>query len=318
MEKSKARLDIIGVALLFTWVGAIQVATNRWNIDDWFHSGFIISLFCLAGVCLVFFILWEWYHPLPFIDLSRFKNRNFTLASLTTGLGMGMLFSSFVLDSLWVQQVLGYTPGWAGLTLTPVGIFPLILYPLIGRFVGLLDLRIWVITSFILYACTFFWMSQINIYVSFWHLAIPRLIQGIGFAIFTVPNAILAVRGVPPERLTSIISLFSFIRMLFVGFGVALAMTLWIFRETFYQTRLMARTPSFDPLFTELIEPFKTLTGSEPQSIALGYNTLVSTASTLALADIYYLYGWLFLALCSMVLLYKIPRTKRSYTISRK
>ena len=302
-------IDRVGMLLLFAWVGLTQVAMNRWNIDDWFRSLFITTLFVVAGICFFIFIVWELFHPDPFIDLKQFKRRNFCLPALTTGLGMGLLFSSFVLDSLWVQEALGYTPAWAGLTLSPVGLFPLIFFPLIGRFVGLLDLRAWVFGSFVLYACTFFWLSNLNVYTSFWHIALPRLVQGIGFAFFTVPNSLLAVQGAAHSSLTAVISLFSFIRMLFVGFGVSLAITLWTFRETFYQTRLTARTEASNPPFTELLAPFEGLTHSTSKSYSLAYETLVNHASTLALADIYYLYAWIFVALGAIVLFYKRPAT---------
>jgi MFS transporter, DHA2 family, multidrug resistance protein len=293
------------VALLFTGVGALQVAMNRWNIDDWFGSPFITALFITAAICLVFFVVWELFHPDPFINLPFFINRSFILPSLTTGLALGILFSSFALESLWVQETLGYTPGWAGLTLTPVGIFPLLCYPIIGRIVHWLDLRIWVIMSFLLFALTFFWLSRITVYTSYWHIAFPRLVQGIGFAGFTVPNSLLVIRGVPPERLTLVIGLFSFVRTFFVGFGIPLAVTLQIFRETFYQTRVTERTYISNPHFIELLTPFKEFAHSLLQTFALGYDTLVADASTLALADIYYLYMWLFLILAVSVLFYK-------------
>ena len=302
-------IDRFGMFLLFTWVGLTQMAMNRWNIDDWLRSPFIVTLFIIAFIALILFIIWELYHPDPFINLALLKKRNFCLPALTTGLGMGLLFSSFVLDSLWVQEVLGYTPGWAGLTLSPVGIFPLIFFPLLGRFVGLLDLRIWVIGSFVLFACTFFWLSNINVYTSFWHLAFPRLVQGIGFAFFTIPNSLLAVQGAPHDRLTGVISFFSFVRMLFVGLGVSMAITLWEFRQAFYQTRITARTNAFNPLFIDLKTPFEELTHSIPKSYGLSYETLLNHASTLALADIYYLYAWIFVALSIIVLFYKRPAT---------
>ena len=304
-EGSPFTLDIIGIILLFTCVGSLQIAMNRWNIYDWFYSPIIISLFILGFLCLVFFIVWELFHPSPFIHLQFLKNRNFLLPSLTTGVGMGLLFSSFVLDSLWVQRVLGYTPAWAGLTLSPVGIFPLIFYPLIGRFVSLLDLRIWIIGSFFLYASTFFWLSDITVFTPFWQLALPRLVQGIGFAFFTVPNSLLIMQGVQQQRLASAISLFSFLRMVFVGFAVALSITLWIFWQTFYQTRLTACTLVSNSLFTDLLTPFEKLAHSKQKSFDLGYDSIVAHSSTLALADIYYLYGWIFLTLCIVVFCYK-------------
>ncbi len=301
--------DIVGMVLLFACVGTLQSALNRWNIDNWFQSPFIVTLFIISGLSLIFLIIWELYHPFPFIDLKLFKTRNFALPSIVTGIGMAILFSSFVLDSLWVQEVLGYTPAWAGLTLAPVGLFPLIFYPLMGRFISILDLRLWIILSFLLYAATFYWLSQINIHSTFWDLALPRLVQGIGFAFFTVPNAVLVVKGIAASKVASIASVFSFTRMLFVGFGVALSITLWIFRETFYQTRLTAKTFASNPLLENLKAPFELVTQSEPKSTALVYQLIKDQSSTLALADIYYLFFWMFIGLCFVVLFYKTEKS---------
>ena len=308
VETYAVRADPIGMTLLFVFVCSLQMAFNRWNIDDWFNSSFIVSLFIAAGISFILFIVWESFHPFPFIEISRFLKRSFIFPALTTALGMSIIFSSLVLDALWTQKVLGYTPFWAGLALAPVGIFPLIMYPIMGRFVNLIDLRLWVIISFLLYALTFYWLSQINLYTPFVRLALPRLIQGIGFAIFTVPNSIYVVKGVKPERLTATISLFSFIRMLFVGFSVAIAVTLWMFREAHYQSIIMNRTHATSANFQACLASLKTIARGEIQCFSIANSILESQAWTRALADIYYLYFFLFISLAALVLCYESPK----------
>lgn len=308
-EKKKAySFDWIGIFLLSVTLTTLQTALNRWNIDDWFHSSFITTLFLLCGLSLVFFIVWENFFPNPFMQLFYFKQRHFLFPALTTGLGMSLLFSSFILDALWVQKVLGYTPGWAGLSLAPIGFLSFLMYPIMGRIVAFLDLRIWILISFLLYAATFFWLSQINIYTPYSRLATPRLIQGIGFALFTVPNSIYVVKGIKEEAMTEVISLFSFTRMLFVGFGVALSMTLWFFRQAYYQTLIMAKTYGDNPLLQHLLSTFKQITRDPTQTLSLTDRLLTNQASTLALADIYFLFALLFLVLAFSLVLYPSPK----------
>jgi DHA2 family multidrug resistance protein len=307
-KKMTTSMDWGGIGLLFITVTTLQSALNRWNIDNWFRSPFIITLFVIAILSLSFFIVWESFHSNPFIKFSYFKIRSFLLPALTTGIGMGIIFSSFVLDALWVQQTLGYTPAWAGLSLAPVGLLSFIMYPLIGRYISLLDLRIWICISFMLYAVTFFLLSRINLETPYSHLAWPRLIQGLGFALFTIPNSIYIMKGVEEQKFTEVISLFSFTRMLFVGFGVALSITLWFVRQAYYQTLVMAKTYQDSHLFHDLLATFaKKITVTPLQSVGIVNDVLTNQSSTLALADLYYLFAFIFILMACSLVFYETP-----------
>jgi len=305
----KGPIDMVGVFLIFLCVCTLQSLLNRGQVDDWFTSPTIVSLSIISFLSFIFFITWETFQPNPFLRIVTFKNRNFTLASMMMGIAMGVIFSSFILDSLWVQRVLGYTPLWAGFSLTPVGLFPMFLYPVMGQIVGYLERRIWLTISFLLYGATFFMLSRINLDTTFAHLAMTRLIQGIGFAMFTVPLSLIAMEGVDKQRLPFVISLYSFCRTLCVGLAIPLATTLWIHREAFYQTRLAVRSFPENPTFKGVVETFSTLEVSGKQPLALTNNLLVNQASTLGLADIYYLFGWIFLGLIPIALMVKRKAT---------
>lgn len=301
----KGPLDYVGIALVFICVCTLQSALNRGQIDDWFRSPLIITLFILTILSFVFFLAWEIFQPNPFLRLATFKRLNFSLAALMMGTAMGVIFSSFILDSLWVQRVLGYTPLWAGFSLTPIGLFPMFLYPVMGQIVNYLERRIWLTISFLLYAITFFMLSRINLETTFAHLALTRLVQGVGFSMFTVPLSLIAMEGISKERLPFVISLYSFCRTLCVGLAIPLATTLWIHREAFYQTRLAVRTFPQHPVFQEVVDTFSSLDVKGNQPLALTYELLANQASTLGLADIYYLYGWIFIGLLGLVILVK-------------
>ncbi len=305
----KIPLDFIGLSLIFLCVCTLQSALNRGQVDDWFGSTRIITLFILSALSFIFFIVWEIFQKNPFLPIATFKKRNFSLAALMMGIAMGVIFSSFILDSLWVQRVLGYTPLWAGFSLTPVGLFPILFYPIMGQIVRFLERRVWLAISFILYGVTFFILSRINLETTFAHLAITRLVQGIGFAMFTVPLSLIAMEGVNQAGLPYVISLFSFFRTLCVGLAIPLATTLWIHREAFYQTRLATRIFPENPAFQEIVKTFSSLDVTVKQSYALTSELLTNQALTLGLADIYYLSGWIFFGMLVLVVFVKPTRT---------
>jgi len=51
-RKAGMRIDYIGFALLTLGVGALQIALDKGQEDDWFSSRFITTLAVVAGVCL--------------------------------------------------------------------------------------------------------------------------------------------------------------------------------------------------------------------------------------------------------------------------
>jgi EmrB/QacA subfamily drug resistance transporter len=91
----------------------------------------------IAGVTLLgAFVAWERRAPEPMLPLGLFRSRNFTVGNLTTlvvyaGLGTATFFLV-----LFVQQVGGYTPLDAGLSLLPV---TLIMFACSKRFGALAD-----------------------------------------------------------------------------------------------------------------------------------------------------------------------------------
>src|ERR1700720_4357801 len=60
LKGSMLRFDYIGFGLLAVGVGALQVALDKGQEDDWFGSRFITTLILLAAVGLVGLVIWEW------------------------------------------------------------------------------------------------------------------------------------------------------------------------------------------------------------------------------------------------------------------
>ncbi len=145
-------IDAIGLVLLVTWVGALQIMLDKGKDLDWFSSPQIIMLALTAVVAFVYFLIWEIHHRHPIVDLSLFKLRNFTVGTLCMLLAYGVFFGNLVLLPLWLQQYLGYTATEAGFVLAPVGALAVIVTPIVAKLTNRVDLRVIVTVSFTIFA----------------------------------------------------------------------------------------------------------------------------------------------------------------------
>ena len=221
------RIDGVGLGLLVIGVGALQMMLDLGKDRDWFSSPFIVGLALTAAVALAFLLVWEVTERTPVIDLTLFKDRNFALGALIVFFGYMAFFGSVVIFPLWLQTVMGYTAGLAGLATAPIGLLALVLSPIIGRNMHRLDLRMVASLAFVVFAIVSLWNGTFTLDVPFGHVIWPRIVQGIGVACFFVPMTTITLSSVPDERLASASGLSNFLRTLAGAIGTAISTTYW-------------------------------------------------------------------------------------------
>src|SRR6478752_8170399 len=155
------RLDLPG--LLTSGIGllALVYALIEANQYGW-TSARIIGAFAVAAVSLCAFILLELHQRLPMLDLSLFRNVGFTGANtvmLLIGLAM---FGVFFYVSLYVQQILGYSPTQAGAAFLPWTLLIILLAPQAGRLSDRIGPRPLVTTGLVLVAGSLFVFSRVG------------------------------------------------------------------------------------------------------------------------------------------------------------
>ncbi|MDP9002228.1 MAG: DHA2 family efflux MFS transporter permease subunit, partial [Myxococcota bacterium] len=102
-------VDWIGLGLIATGLGCLEVVLDKGQEEDWFHSSFITGFTLVATVCLVSFVFWEYNHENPIVDLKMFRRRSFAVANgMMLMLGVA-LFGSTVLLPQYLQVLMGYS-----------------------------------------------------------------------------------------------------------------------------------------------------------------------------------------------------------------
>ncbi|HEY0768148.1 MAG TPA: DHA2 family efflux MFS transporter permease subunit [Steroidobacteraceae bacterium] len=298
---AKVRVDAVGLGLLIIWVGAMQVLLDKGKDLDWFNSPTIVALACVAVVAFVIFLIWELTEEYPIVDLSLFRVRNFSVATLAMLFAYGLFFGNVVLLPLWLQQYMGYTATLAGLVLAPVGILAILLSPVVGRFNDRVDPRIMVTISFAVFSLVLFMRAHFNTDATISTLMLPTVIQGAGMAAFFIPLVSISLSGLSPERFPAASGLFNFARITAGSFGTSITTTVWDRRATLHHAQLVEHLTSNDPVTAQALGTLHAGGMGTDQSYALLNRAVDSQAFMLSANDIFYVSGLLFLGLIFLV-----------------
>jgi DHA2 family multidrug resistance protein len=211
--RRKLPIDTVGLGLLVTWVASLQLMLDKGKELDWFSSPQIILLAVVAVVSFAVFVVWELTDEHPVVDLRLFKGRNFAFGALALSVAYGLFFGNVVLMPLWLQQWMGYTATAAGMALAPVGLFAILLSPLVGRKVSVWDPRRMATGAFIVFALVLWMRSQFTTQTDMAHILVPTLIQGAAMAFFFIPLTTLTMSGLSPDRMPAAAGLSNFVRI---------------------------------------------------------------------------------------------------------
>jgi len=253
----KLQIDYVGLILLIVGVGSLQIMLDKGNDLDWFNSSTIIYLAIISTITISILIVWEIYNEHPIIDLTLFKNRNFTIGTIAVSLGYGTFLGGGVIFPLWLQTQLGYSAFWAGFASAGVGIFAFLLSPVVGSNLHRLNLRVLVSLSFIIFAISYYLMAQFTVNISFIDAFIPRLIMGAGMAMFFVPLTSIIISEITITRVASAMGLVNFLRILAGSFGTSIATTAWARDSEIHHAIYSENVNNFSQTTIEFIDKLK-------------------------------------------------------------
>jgi DHA2 family multidrug resistance protein len=304
----KLPIDTIGLALLMVWVGSLQIMLDKGKDLDWFGSTQIVILAITAVVGFALFVVWELTDDHPVVDLSLFARRNFWTSTLAISFGYAAFFGNLVILPLWLQQFMGYTATQAGMVLAPVGLFAILLTPVVGRYINRVDPRLFATASFIVFALVLYLRSRFNTNADFWTLLTPTLIQGVSMSVFFIPLITLALSGMSPERIPSASGLFNFARITAGSFGASIATTFWDRRASLHHAQLVEHLNAYDPNALQAIAGMQAGGLSPAQTTAMLNRIVDQQAFMMSANDLFYASAAMFIMLIGLVWLAKPAR----------
>ena len=166
--------------------------------------GSTTTLLRLAGAAalLVAFLIIELRQRYPLMPFSIFRLRTLRGANIV-GLLLGMsLFSMFFFISLYLQNVLNYSPILAGVSYLPLAVGIILSAGAASQLVTRVGFKPPLITGMLLIAAGLLWFSQVpapgGAYAS--DILGPSLLAAVGLGLAFVPVTIAAVSGTEPHE----------------------------------------------------------------------------------------------------------------------
>jgi EmrB/QacA subfamily drug resistance transporter len=195
-EEEVRTFDAAGAVSITAGLSILVYALVDANDAGW-GSAQTIGLLCLSALLLIAFVAIERRSRAPLVPFSIFRLRTITGANVVGLLIGASLFSMFFFISLYMQQVLGYSPIKAGLSYLPLAITIILSAGIASQLVTKVGFKPILATGMVLIAIGLVWFSQISVDGSFLGDVLgPSLFAAVGLGFSFVPVTIAAVSGV--------------------------------------------------------------------------------------------------------------------------
>jgi len=307
---TRPKMDYVGLITLIVGVGALQIVLDKGNDEDWFNSTFIVATSIIAALGILVFLIWELTDKEPIVDLRLFRHRNFRMGTLSLVLAYAAFFAIGLLVPQWMQRNLGYTSTWAGFASAPLGILPVLLTFVVGKYSTRFDLRLIASISFLVMGATSFLRSDFFLDIDFMHIAGVQLLQGLGVALFFMPVTTILLSDLQPHEIAAGGGLATFLRTLGASFSASLTTFMWDRRAIVHHAHLSEHITPYDPTSTQALSQ---LGGGDAQTAAATVNQMITQqAYQISFNEVFHVLGWIFVSLVVVVWMTKPPFTAKA------
>jgi len=226
-ERQPGRFDLGGALTSTAGMVALVYGFIRAAQEGWSDPGTIVS-FVLAVILLGVFLLIETRTRQPITPLHMFRDRNRAGSYAIMFALAAALFGMFFFLTLFVQDVLGYSPLGAGVAFLPVTGALIVTSQIASLSLPRLGPRRLMVTGSVLAAVGLGWLSQVSVtssYVS--GILGPMVVFGLGMGLLFVPLTIVAVSGVQRQESGAASSLLNVMQQVGGSLGLSILVTVF-------------------------------------------------------------------------------------------
>lgn len=233
------RIDAIGLGLLAVWLGSLQIILDKGQEDDWFGATWIRWTTAILVIALVAFLVREFTHDKPLVNLRVFRHRNFLLGCVLIAIFGGALYGLITLLPLFYQELLGYTAYAAGWAVSPRGVGAILAMPVIGILTSKVDNRWLIASGFVMFGVSGLWFGEVNLAISQWSFLWAIIVSGFGSGSIFVPLSTTTVAGLPNEEIGNASGLYNLCRNVGGSVGISVVNTIVARHQQLHQNELV-------------------------------------------------------------------------------
>jgi EmrB/QacA subfamily drug resistance transporter len=226
VETAHRTFDLAGATtvtagLVVLVYGIVKAQSYGWG------SGRTIGTLALGAALLAIFVAIERRSPAPLMRLSIFRVRTLAVADTVLLLVASGMFGMFFFASLYVQQVLGYSPLQAGLAFLPITAGIVIGAGIAQGLIKRLGVRNVSVIGITLAAAGLAWLTRLPVHGTYLTDLLAGLFpMSIGMGLTFVPITLLGTGGVAPEDAGLASGLFNTAQQVGGSLGLAILSTI--------------------------------------------------------------------------------------------
>jgi DHA2 family multidrug resistance protein len=309
-------MDYFGIISMAIGLGSLEYVLEEGERKDWFGNVYIFRFAWIAGIFITLFFIRELTAKRPFLNLSLFRYRSFTLSCvIQTALGLGLYGTVFIVPE-YLSSVQGYSATEIGTTLMWVGIPQLFILPFIPKLIKIIDIRIVIGVGAFFFSLSCFMNAFLDPDYAGPQFAIANIVRAFGQPLILIPLLSVATADIPPKESGSASALFNMMRNLGGSMGIALLSTLVTNREHLHSVRIgssiTAASPGLAPRLDSLTQMLL-MKGLDPATagrtaLKILNGSVSEQAFLLAYGDAFYVIGAIMAASAVLLLFVKKPR----------
>lgn len=193
------RFDPLGQLFVVTLLGPATAAVIEEPRHGW-SSPLIIALFTLAGASALGLAVVERRRAEPLVDIRFFRSPTFSGAALIALVALATLGGFLFLNTLYLQDVRGYSPLHAGLLTIPMAAALAAFSTVSGRIVAARGPRPALVLAGLLLAAGTGLLTVAGRETPVWYLVLAYLLFGAGSGLVSTPITNTALSGLPRDQ----------------------------------------------------------------------------------------------------------------------
>ncbi|MBR7837016.1 MFS transporter [Actinospica durhamensis] len=197
--KRGKRFDPVGQLLVVTFLGPVTAAVIEGPRHGW-NSPLVVGLFALAAVSVLGLVLVERRRAEPLVEIRFFRSPPFAGAALIALVALMTLGGFLFLNTLYLQDVRGYSPLHAGVLTIPMAAALAVFSNVSGRIVAARGPRLALVLAGLLLAAGTGLLIGAGRETATWYLVLAYVLYGAGSGLVSTPITNTALSGLPRDQ----------------------------------------------------------------------------------------------------------------------